>query len=313
MTQELPGYLVCGLSVGTALPLPGMLRYIPVTSSPDVKICRATVPEALDGADYVGPTWTVAGQRFLLNLPRIARILVVDGREILVQPAPGVTESDVVPFILSTGFAAILHQRGVLALHAATVAWEGRAIGLCGPTGTGKSTLAAALCRSGGSFVGDDIAAVRFDKAGVPMVVPDGRQHRLWADAVDHLGLGQLQGAPVRERLQKFHVTPSGYEAGGEPQPMPLAVVLLLRTREPIEPPAPPKITRLDLTDAAPLLREEVFRGVLAQRMARDAELFGQIAALLGGTRVFLLERTLGLEQLPATVAAVTKLMETPA
>jgi hypothetical protein len=47
--------------------------------------------------------------------------------------------------------------------------------------------------------------------------------------------------------------------------------------------------------------------------MARDAELFGQIAALLGGTRVFLLERTLGLEQLPATVAAVTKLMETPA
>ncbi|MBP7064617.1 AAA family ATPase [Ferrovibrio sp.] len=130
-----------------------------------------------------------------------------DGREIVVEPKGAASEADIAPFILSTGFAAILHQRRLLALHAATVAWQGRAIALCGPTGAGKSTLAAALCQAGAGFVGDDIAAIRLD-GPQPMVWPDGRQHRLWADAIDHLALAQQQGAPVRSHMRKFHVSP---------------------------------------------------------------------------------------------------------
>jgi hypothetical protein len=57
---------------GETLPLPGMLALFPATSLPNVTICHATVPEALDGADYVGPTWTLARQGFLLNIARIA-------------------------------------------------------------------------------------------------------------------------------------------------------------------------------------------------------------------------------------------------
>jgi len=176
---------------------------------------------------------------------------------------------------------------------------------LCGATGIGKSTLAAALCRAGAAFVGDDIAAIRTDTADqLPMVWPDGRQHRLWADAIEHLALAERQGAPIRSHMRKFHVAPSS-SAHPVEDALPLSAVILLSSRDRTVPPGPPAIERIPLVDAAPMLRGEIYRPHLARRLGNDPLLFIQIATLLNRVPVFRLERTRGLEYLDDGAALV--------
>lgn len=120
--------------------------------------------------------------------------------------------------------------------------------------------------------------------------------------------LAERRGPPVRSSMRKFHVAPSmPAELGREA--LPLAGVVLLKTRERTIPPGPPRILRLDLVDAAPLLRREIYRSFLARQMGHDPRLFVQIAALLDRVPVFSLERSPGLEYLAAGAALVLDAM----
>jgi hypothetical protein len=56
-------------------------------------------------------------------------------------------------------FAALLH--GFEVFHASAVVFGGRAIGLAGPSRSGKSSVALELCRRGASFLADDVLALR--------------------------------------------------------------------------------------------------------------------------------------------------------
>jgi len=312
-------YSICGLSVAATMPLPGSDALAesdpgnPGPAEPDIVIRSGRVADFQSAPDYAGPTWQILGRRFLLTLPGVLRMRVEDGREILVEAGLGVPEQEIVPFILSTGIGAILHQRGILALHAATVAMDGKAIALGGASGAGKSTLAAALCAAGASLVADDIAAIDLSGSEAPLLRSDGRQHRLWAEAVARLGLDARRGDPIRAHIRKFHIQPAS-QAGGSGA-FPLGAIVLLGSRpegsHPVgshlagSPAAPPHIERLSHVDAAPLLRDLVFRPLLASHMGRDAALFAQIAGLLARVPVFRLERSLGFDRLAETVAAV--------
>lgn len=50
----------------------------------------------------------------------------------------------------------MLKRRGLWALHAAGLEWNGKAVVLAGVSGAGKSTLSIALARAGFGFLGDD-------------------------------------------------------------------------------------------------------------------------------------------------------------
>lgn len=60
----------------------------------------------------------------------------------------------------STAIADWLFTRGIQVLHAACVAYDGRAVLILGPSGAGKSTAALACVAEGGTFLGDDLVAV---------------------------------------------------------------------------------------------------------------------------------------------------------
>jgi hypothetical protein len=57
----------------------------------------------------------------------------------------------------------LLAERGDLALHAAILANDGRAIAFCGASMRGKSTLAAVLAARGHALLGDDSAVLTLD------------------------------------------------------------------------------------------------------------------------------------------------------
>lgn len=87
-------------------------------------------------------------------------------------------------FFLGSVMALLLAQRGWFALHAGTVAMDGKAMALAGNRGAGKSTTTAALVRRGHPLLADDVTAV----------LPDGRVPgaypfmRLWPAALELLG-----------------------------------------------------------------------------------------------------------------------------
>jgi hypothetical protein len=69
-------------------------------------------------------------------------------------------------YFLDTMGLFLLAQRHVTAVHAATVARDGRGIALCGKPAAGKSTLAWACARAGWTYVSDDATWLLTEGAG---------------------------------------------------------------------------------------------------------------------------------------------------
>lgn len=287
-------YLISGLRVVSDFPLSGVDAAAPFETEPDVHLRLGRVPDRLARPLTCRPNWELDGDDFLLRVPDVARLLVSTGRGITLDAEHG--PADAMPFLLGTAFGALLHQRGMLVLHAAAVAHAGRAIALCGPSGAGKSTLSAALCQGECAFIGDDLAAIRFDGEGRPQVLSDSRAHRLWADAIERLELDERRGEAVRETVEKYHVEPERADGA-----LPLDTIVILRINEFAG--QAPTIVPLSTSDAAALLRADIYRPGLARQMGRDAELFGQVARLLGRVRAFRFNRPQEPERMPEALA----------
>jgi len=293
----MPNYFISGLRVSSELELPGAIPDDTRTGKATVSIRRGLVPASLRGATESGPNWQILRDTFLLRFPRLARFAIKGGRRITVAIEPGARERDAIDF-LGVVFGILLHQRGALVLHGAAVAKDGRAIAICGTSGAGKSTLAAALCRDGCSFAADDICVIGLDEQRQPVVLPDGRQLKLWKDSIDQLELVARQGDAVRETLEKYYIDPFDSAAA----PPRLSAIYVLREARP---PLRTIIESLALPDAMRALEYEAYRPRLRAKIGRKSEMLAQAAATLGHAKAFRLTRPRGFEYLAETVASL--------
>lgn len=288
-------YSVSGLSVESEIALPGVIA-LAADGRPDVTIRRRPVPAALENPTAEGPTWQIAGKQFLLRIPDVARFLLDDGREIGFEPESDAAAADIPIFILGTVFGILLHQREQIVLHASAVRVNGKAVLFCGPSGAGKSTLAAALARRGYPLVTDDVCAIAVSESGTPMVHPDGRQLKLWANSIDQLDLAERRGERVRHRLEKFFVEPP--EAFSEA--LPLGAVYALREARP---PYAPGIESPNVVDAALILRRSAYRPMIVTQMDQRAHYFHAATGIADTAGVFHLTRPLAFAKMPAVLA----------
>ena len=290
-------YRVSGLSVASEIVLPGLIAGT-VEREPQVTIRRGPVPENLPGTSAFGPTWQIAGKQFLLRIPDIARFLLKAGNEIVVAPESEATAADIPIFILGTVFGILLHQREQIVLHASAVRVNGKAVLFCGDSGAGKSTLAAALAQRGYPLVTDDFCTVSIEGAGAPLVHPDGRQLKLWAQAIECLDLAQQRGERVRKAIEKFYVEPS--EAFTEP----LALGAAYALRE-ARPPYAPGIERPNVVDTALLLRRNAYRPLLVRRLNQRANYFHAATAIANVAGIFYLTRALDFAKMPEVIGSL--------
>ncbi len=332
-------YIVSGLRVSSDLMLPGLIeageagggfhdggprgggvggcgggcRDGGAVGGADVVIRAGVVATDLAGAVAGGPNWQIAEGRFLLIVPGIIRLLLSGGDTIVYAldeegaggsgPAggPGGDLADGAVFVSGTGFGILLHQRGRIVLHASAVRMrdDAGAVLFCGPSGAGKSTLAAALGAAGHALLADDFCGVAIDAAGVPMVYPDGRQLKLWENAIDRLALADRRGGPVRSRLRKYYVDPHATTA----RPLPIAAVYVLREARP---PQIAGIAPANLVDAALLLQHNAYRPAMIARMGQTRLYFEAATAIARHAGVFTLTREMDFADLPRVIASLT-------
>jgi hypothetical protein len=108
---------------------------------------------------------------------------IKQGREIIVDPFPGVDPALLQILLVGRMMAFLLRQRGWLALHASGVVIGGQAILFLGASGSGKSTTVAAFHSRGHHVITDDVAAVRVSADGICLLRPAGSRIRLLSDS----------------------------------------------------------------------------------------------------------------------------------
>lgn len=194
-------YSAFELTISSELELPELL---PGSAEPDVAIRRASVPHHLDAPLGTGVLFEASPQQFLLRVEGVGRYLVRDGNRIDVDADHNAPPLQLRNLLLGPVLTALLHQRGVMVLHAAGVVGPRGAVLMAGGSGRGKSTLLAALVALGYRVLCDDAAAIRLDGQGRPFVSPGMPLAKLWRDAVAKLGYEPDSLAPAAHGLEKY-------------------------------------------------------------------------------------------------------------
>lgn len=192
-------YSAFGLSIRSVISLPELMipGVVPEADSGDVVIRVGPVEPLPSQLDPAGLGFWATADEACHFVEKVGAFLARGGREIVVDPAPGVEDRLLRLSLLGPALALILHQRGLLVIHASVVARGDSAIAFLGKNGWGKSTIAAALHAKGYDLVTDDVAAILMDQAG-PSVLPGFPQVKLWPQAARLLG-------EIPERLPRLH------------------------------------------------------------------------------------------------------------
>lgn len=153
----------------------------------DVVVEFGRLEAGLTGATAAGVLWAAAPGRLWLEVPGVARYLASEGRSLIIDPVAGADPESVARFAGMAPLAALCYQRGLAVWHAATAVRDGGAVVLAGESGTGKSTLLAALMKRGWGMLGDELAALAVGCGGAVVALATGDEIRLWPDAIDRL------------------------------------------------------------------------------------------------------------------------------
>ena len=225
MNRPVYNYRAYGLDLRSDLALP----FSPALSGIeelDVWVRLGAVPATLPpGVGNVTRThlWEARPGAFVAHMSPVVRHLAIAGRELLIEPCRG-GDDDVANFFVGTPFTILLQQRGVVTLHAATVATNAGAVLLLGGVGVGKSSLAAALVKRGYPLLADDVTGVVLDADGRPVVLPASPFLRLRSDTLHKLNWRHTAATAKARRGVKHWVQAGGFCAA--PLPVRMAFIL---------------------------------------------------------------------------------------
>jgi len=186
----------------------------------------------------------------------------------------------------------VLHQRGLLTLHASAVMIGDRAVAFVGEKGAGKSTTAAALVERGHDLLSDDVTALSIEEAA-PTVLPGTAAIKLWPDSLEAVGRDPSTTPVLHENVEKRIFQPSD---PAEPRARRLRYLYVLEQGEQIG--STPMSTHEALGE---LIRHTYAARFLGDAAASPAH-FEQCASVLRHATVRKLIRPKGIECLSALI-----------
>jgi hypothetical protein len=292
LTDPAHRYRLFGLSVASEIPLPELVAD-PGAGTADVEVRVRTIADAPDAPAGLH----VEGAEALLVIPAVGRFLTRAGREMLIEPAPNVSPRNLRLYLLGSAFAAILHQRGLLPLHANAVVVEGRAIGFMGHPGAGKSTLAAWFHDRGFDVLADDVCVVTGGADKAPLAHPGIPRLRLWREALEAGGRDASAYERSFDDMDKYTV-PTDLERALPA--VPLSHLYLLEKAD-----GEPSVTRLEGSAAVEAMIANTYRGAYVRLMGLTRQHLLACAELARTVPVFRARRRWGYEAFDVEGAAL--------
>jgi hypothetical protein len=278
-------YRLFGLNLRSEIDLAGLAPAFE-TAAPDVDIVFGPVP----ASDHTGYRPTEEGT--LLSVAKVGRYLIREGRRIVVDPAPGASQRNLRLFLLGSAIGALLHQRGLLPLHANAIDLGGRAVAFSGHSGAGKSTIAAWFHDRGHTILADDVCVIGFDDSGRALAYPGIPRLRLWREALEASGRDAGAYARSFDDTDKYDV-PTARDAVAEP--LPLAAIYLLRKAD--EAAGEGEIERLKGIEAVETLVANTYRGGYLSMIGRTSEHLTACVRVARAVPVFRAQRLWGFDR----------------
>jgi hypothetical protein len=191
-------YTAYGLGIHSSLPLPE-LEGAEARADLIIRFGKIDWKPAKDRYSVV----EVSPSKMFFHWNDAGTFLAHRGREIVIDPLPDAEPEVLRLFTLGAVLAGVLHQRGLLLLHASAVEVGGSAVAFIGDKGWGKSTFAALMQERGHRLVTDDVVAIEVDKQRTIRVLPGFPQFKLWPDAVTEMGINPEDLPRVHPQLEK--------------------------------------------------------------------------------------------------------------
>jgi HPr Serine kinase C-terminal domain len=290
-----------GVDFVSAIPIPELHAGSADHAQPvTIRLASAPCPKKLT---QIAPGVAAGPQDFWMEVPDGARIHVAGGSSIAIDPEPGASMDDIRAYLLGSAMGALLHQRGLLPLHASAVEIDGQAIAFCGASGAGKSSLALYLVRRGHRLLCDDICAID-TASGVPTLWPGLINLKLWGESLAAAGEAVDGLEPVLVDLDKYKLPSS---ESGDYRSYPLGQVFLLAVSEQPK----PETSKLTGVEGLSALVANTFRGQLVQPMGLNRRHFGHCTAVGTTATIHRLSRPWSLAQMDATCDAVEAAIRT--
>jgi hypothetical protein len=233
------------------------------------------------------------GEAIALSIGGVARFRIEDGSTILVDPAPGVPERNIRLFLLGSAFGALLHQRGLLPLHANAIEIDGKSVAFMGESGAGKSTLAAWFHDHGHRIIADDVCVVRFRTGGQAVTPPGLPRLRLWHDALKAMGREEsnFQRSYAGDNDSNKFDVPVAREAAATAE-ADLSAIYLLEKADALE------ISRIDGLAAAEAVFANTYRGIYINAVKGEHRHWSSCVTLVRNTPIYRLRRRWGLDHM---------------
>ena len=177
-------YYTYGLGIQSEIPLPELL---PAQGDGDVYVRLRNAESSSHYNKFNDTNLEMNKVESVLSIENVGIFRICNGKEIIIITAPEADIRRVRRFIVGTALAILLYQRGSLVLHACTVNIDDHAVAFLGFSGSGKSSIAAALHTRGYGVLTDDVTVVELIDDH-PIVHPGFPQLKLDLESAAALG-----------------------------------------------------------------------------------------------------------------------------
>jgi energy-coupling factor transporter ATP-binding protein EcfA2 len=193
-------YSAYGINFSSAIPLPELLPNN--NSEPDVKIRLGKVPKQLESPSAYGLLWQAESGKLLLSIDEVARYLILEDREVIIEPYPESSEDKIRSFLLGSILGALLYSRQIPVLHSSVINTDRGAVLFMGRSGAGKSTLLATFLMRGYGMLTDDKAGIMIDEDDLVKVLPAFPAARMMRNTIKHLNF-PINGSAITKGKRK--------------------------------------------------------------------------------------------------------------
>lgn len=187
-----------GLQIRSEVPFPGL----PSEPCRRVNVVVRRSQAKRNAPVQSGATVSMGPDCVTLSWGGTGALEIRGGRELVFLVRRETDLSHLRGFLFGAAMGVLLHQRGLLVLHASAAVLAGRAVAFLGHPRAGKSTLAALLSRKGYPVLTDDVLPLR-TSAGRARALAGPAALRLWPESLKLLDEDYRKLVPVRVGVEK--------------------------------------------------------------------------------------------------------------